>query len=161
MLKSLRFIPLFVMILSGYAFADEQGNPSSDTDAINRAAVQAAAAKAAAAKAAAAKAAADLHGHLRSEVIKPDSVLSSYVTLIRNIIQNNFADSLDIYKGKSCTIKVGLSRDGTVLYAVDYGGDAGLCNTVALSIRNIEKFPSPPSEQIYQKMKDFKLDFKP
>ncbi|EJM3430800.1 hypothetical protein NOF79_004077 [Salmonella enterica] len=39
MLKSLRFIPLCVLILSGYAFSEDSGNSSSDSDAAKRSAV--------------------------------------------------------------------------------------------------------------------------
>ncbi|ELC3831365.1 hypothetical protein RJF20_003134 [Salmonella enterica] len=48
MLKSLRFLPLCVLVFSGYVFADS-GNSSSDRDVANRTAFQTAPAKVAAA----------------------------------------------------------------------------------------------------------------
>lgn len=109
MLKSLRFLPLCVLFLSGYVFADG---------------------------------------------------LSSYAKVIHDVVVNQISDSLDMYKGKSCSVRIGLSRDGTVLYAVDDGGDYGLCNTVVLALHSVKRFPPPPSEQIYQKIKYATFDFK-
>ncbi|EKY5349957.1 hypothetical protein QFV92_000435 [Salmonella enterica] len=152
MLKSLRFIPLCVLILSGYAFAEDSGNHSSDSDAAKRAA----------AKAAAASGVDDLLSDLKSGVngSKSGVGVGSYAMVIRDVIKNRLGDSLDIYKGKKCLVKIGLLRDGTVIYAVDYAGDFDLCNTVTLAVRGI-KFPPPPSEHIYQAVKDGILDFNP
>ncbi|EEN2096133.1 hypothetical protein G5H88_001467 [Salmonella enterica subsp. enterica serovar Florida] len=164
MLKSLRFLPLCVLIFSGYALAHEHGNPSSDSYASKRAAVEASAAKVAAASGVD-----DLLSDLKSGAIKSksgvrgsksDSALVSYLNVVRNRVMKQLGDSLDIYKGKKCSVKVGFSRDGTVIYAVDYAGDSEFCNTVTLAIRNI-KFPPPPSEHIYQLVKDGIFDFNP
>lgn len=164
MLKSLRFLPLCVLIFSGYALAHEHGNPSSDSYASKRAAVEASAAKVAAASGVD-----DLLSDLKSGAIKSksgvrgsksDSALVSYLNVVRNRVMKQLGDSLDIYKGKKCAVKVGFSRDGTVIYAVDYAGDSEFCNTVTLAIRSI-KFPPPPSEHIYQLVKDGIFDFNP
>lgn len=157
MLKSLRFIPLCVLIFSGYAFAEDYGNHSSDSDAAKRVA-----AEVAAAKAAAAFGVDDLFSDFKSGVngSKSGVGVGSYTMVIRDVIKNRLGDSLDIYKGKKCLVKIGLLRDGTVVYVVDYAGDSDLCNTVTLAVRGI-KFPPPPSEHIYQAVKDGILDFNP
>ncbi|ENG8266765.1 cell envelope integrity protein TolA [Salmonella enterica] len=164
MLKSLRFIPLCVLIFSGYVFAEDSDNSSSNSDAAKRAA------EAVAAKAAAASGVDDLLSDLKSGVnkpksdvkkFKPDASFFSYVKVIQNEIKNQLGDSLEIYKGMTCSMKVGLLRDGTITYAVDYSGDADFCNTVMSAVRSIKKFPPPPSEQTYQAVKDFTLYFKP
>lgn len=156
MLKSLRFIPLCILVFSGYALAHEQGNPSSDSYASKRAAVQAAA-----------SGVDDLLSDLKSGVngvrvskSKSDADSFSYVKVVRNEIQNQLGDSLKLYKGMTCSIRVGLLRDGTIIYAVDFSGDSNLCNTVMSAVRSIKKFPPPPSEQIYQDVKDFTLHLK-
>lgn len=158
MLKSLRFLPLCILIFSGYALADDYGNPSSGSYASKRAAVQAAA-----------LGVDDFLSDLKSGAIKSksgvrgsksDSALVSYLNVVRNRVMKQLGDSLDMYKGKKCAVKVGFSRDGTVIYAVDYAGDSEFCNTVTLAIRSI-KFPPPPSEHIYQVVKDSILDFNP
>lgn len=92
---------------------------------------------------------------------KPDASFFSYVKVIQNEIKYQLGDSLEIYKGMTCSMKVGLLRDGTITYAVDYSGDADFCNTVMAVVRSIKKFPPPPSEQTYQAVKDFTLYFKP
>ncbi|EBJ9252724.1 cell envelope integrity protein TolA [Salmonella enterica] len=156
MLKSLRFLPLCLLVFSGYALADDYGNPSSDSYASKRAAVQAAA-----------SGVDDLLSDLKSGVngirvskSKSDADSFSYVKVVRNEIQNQLGDSLKLYKGMTCSIRVGLLRDGTIIYAVDFSGDSNLCNTVMSAVRSIKKFPSPPSEQIYQDVKDFTLHLK-
>ncbi|HGP0767919.1 TPA: cell envelope integrity TolA C-terminal domain-containing protein, partial [Salmonella enterica subsp. diarizonae serovar 53:z10:z35] len=124
MLKTLRFIPLCVLILSGHAFSEDFSNSSSDSDAAKRAASEAAAAKVAAASGVD-----DLLSDLKSGVNRSKSGVGvgSYAMVIRDVIKNRLGDSLDIYKGKKCSVKIGLLRDGTVIYAVDYAGDSELC----------------------------------
>lgn len=145
MLKSLRFLPLCVLVFSGYALADDYGNPSSDSYASKRDAVLAAAAKAGV-----------------SDLKKSGSCVAdtSYIEVVRNEIQNQLGDSLEIYKGMTCSMKVGLLRDGTIIYAVDYSGDSNFCNAAISAVRSVKKFPPPPSEQVYQDVKDFTLHFK-
>lgn len=159
MLKSLRFIPLCVLILSGYAFSEDSGNHLSDSDTANRFAANAAA-----------SGVDDLLSDLKSGVskpksyvkkFKPDASFFSYVKVIQSEIKNQLGDSLEIYKGMTCSMKVGLLRDGTIAYAVNYSGDADFCNTVMAAVHSIKKFAPPPSEQTYQAVKDFTLYFKP
>lgn len=156
MLKSLRFLPLFVLVFSGYALADDYGNSSSDSYASKRDAFQAAA-----------SGVDDLLSDLKFGVngvrvskSKSDADSFSYVKVVRNEIQNQLGDSLKLYKGMTCSIRVGLLRDGTIIYAVDFSGDSNLCNTVISAVHSIKKFPPPPSEQIYQDVKDFTLHLK-
>ncbi|EBR3742801.1 cell envelope integrity protein TolA [Salmonella enterica] len=98
---------------------------------------------------------------LNSDSTKSLVGISSYLSVIRNEIKNQLGDSLEIYKGMICSIKIGLLRDGTIIYVVYYSGDSDLCNTVMSAVRSIKKFPSPPSEQLYQAVKDFTLDIRP
>ncbi|HFE7488157.1 TPA: cell envelope integrity protein TolA [Salmonella enterica subsp. enterica serovar Newport] len=146
MLKSLRFIPLCVLILSGYAFAEDSGNHSSDSDASKRAVVLAAAAKVAV-----------------SDVKSPEtnSALVSYLKLIRNGIKKQLGDSLEIYKGKRCVLRMHLARDGFVSGISIEGGSSDLCNASIDAIHRIKKFPAPSSDAVYQKIKDSHLEFKP
>ncbi|EBX0726885.1 cell envelope integrity protein TolA [Salmonella enterica subsp. enterica serovar Virchow] len=143
MLKSLRFIPLCVLILSGYAFAEDYGNHSSDSDVAKRVAVLAAAAKA------------------KTAVPDADSALVSYLRLIQNGIKKQLGDSLEIYKGKQCVLKMHLARDGFVSGISAEGGSSDLCNASIDAIHRIKKFPAPPSDAVYQKIKDSHLEFKP
>ncbi|ELS5097663.1 cell envelope integrity protein TolA [Salmonella enterica] len=144
MLKSLQFIPLCILVFSGYALAHEQGNPSSDSYASKRAAVLAAAAKA---------------GVSDVKESKSDSALVSYLKLIQNEIKNQLGDSLEIYKGKQCVLRMHLARDGLVSGVSIEGGSSDLCNASIDAVRRIKKFPAPPSDVIYQKIKDTLLDF--
>ncbi|EGU5382103.1 cell envelope integrity protein TolA [Salmonella enterica] len=156
MLKSLRFIPLCVLILSGYVFAEDSGNHLSDSDVAKRAA------EVAAAKAAAASGVDDLLSDLKSGINggnKPDASFISYVKVIRNEIKKQLGNSLEIYKGKHCVLRLHLARDGFVSGISFEGGSSDLCNASIDAIRRIKKFPTPPSDAIYQKVKDSFLDF--
>ncbi|EOF5131495.1 cell envelope integrity protein TolA [Salmonella enterica] len=142
MLKSLRFIPLCVLIFSVYASAADTDTSGAD----------------------------DFLSALKSGGIKSvsgvkkstsDVGVVSYIEFIRDEIKNQLGDSLEMYKGMTCSLKVGLLRDGTIIYSVYYSGDADFCNTVIASVRSIKKFSPPPSEQVYQAVKDFTLQFKP
>ncbi|EDC3198344.1 cell envelope integrity protein TolA [Salmonella enterica] len=144
MLKSLRFLPLCVLIFSGYALAHEQGNLSSDSYASKRDAVLAAAAKA---------------GVSDVKESNSDSALVSYLKLIQNEIKNQLGDSLEIYKGKQCVLRMHLARDGLVSGVSVEGGSSDLCNASIDAVRRIKKFPAPSSDVIYQKIKDVLLDF--
>ncbi|EHQ4620416.1 cell envelope integrity protein TolA [Salmonella enterica] len=144
MLKSLRFLTLCVLIFSGYALSHEQGNPSSDSYASKRASVLAAAAKA---------------GVSDVKESKSDSALVSYLKLIQNEIKNQLGDSLEIYKGKQCVLRMHLARDGLVSGVSVEGGSSDLCNASIDAVRRIKKFPAPSSDVIYQKIKDVRLDF--
>lgn len=161
MLKLLRFITLCALVLSGYVFADS-GNSTLYSDVSKRVVAQAADVSGVD----------DLLSDLKSGVngvnksksgvqkFKPDAAFFSYLNVIRNEIKNQLGDSLEIYKGMTCSMKVGLSRDGTVLYAVENGGDADLCNNAIDAVHRIKKFPSPPSDRVYQTVRDFTIDFK-
>ncbi|EJL3974887.1 cell envelope integrity protein TolA [Salmonella enterica subsp. enterica serovar Braenderup] len=144
MLKSLRFIPFFVLIFSGYTFADGYDNASSNSNVAKRAAVLAAAANASVSNV---------------KESKSDSALVSYLKLIQDEIKNQLGDSLEMYKGKQCVLRMHLARDGLVSGVSVEGGSSDLCNASIDAVRRIKKFPAPPSDVIYQKIKDALLDF--
>ncbi|EBK0596527.1 hypothetical protein D3Q23_14530 [Salmonella enterica] len=119
MLKSLRFIPLCVLIFTGGASAAHVVAAKSS-----------------------------------------DNSLVSYSKVIRDVIDNQLGDVSDIYEGKACLVRLGFSRDATVLYSVAYDGDSDLCNNVISAIHSIKKFPPFPSEMVYQSLRDCTIDFK-
>ncbi|EHF4788069.1 cell envelope integrity protein TolA [Salmonella enterica] len=139
MLKSIHFISFCVLLFSVQVFADSY-NSSLNSDSTKSL---------------------SYNSSLNSDSTKSLVGISSYLSVIRNEIKNQLGDSLEIYKGMICSIKIGLLRDGTIIYVVYYSGDSDLCNTVMSAVRSIKKFPSPPSEQLYQAVKDFTLDIRP
>lgn len=87
--------------------------------------------------------------------------ISSYALVIRNTIENKGGNVFENYKGKGCTVSIHLARDGSLLGFNIEGGPPDLCNEVSDVMRGIKKFPAPPSDAVYQKIKDATLDFKP
>lgn len=85
--------------------------------------------------------------------------LSIYLGSVRDTILVKSADSLNKYKGKSCIVGFHISRDGSFSFNT-ISGSPDLCNQVSDVLGSIKKFPPPPSEDIYLRIKDGKLDFK-
>ncbi|HCL4784697.1 TPA: energry transducer TonB [Salmonella enterica] len=87
--------------------------------------------------------------------------ISGYARVIRDTILIHSGDSLNNYKGKTCTVRIHLAAGGTLLGFDTEGGDPGLCNRLSDVLRTVDHFPVPPSEAVYQAVKDGVLDFKP
>lgn len=84
--------------------------------------------------------------------------LDRYTSLVHHAITNKFINS-DLYHGKSCVLKLSLARDGLLL-SVSSQGDQTLC-FAAESATRLAIFPRPESEGVYEKVKNFTIDFKP
>lgn len=139
------------------------------------AAEKAAAAKAAAEKRAAAGYVDDLFGDLSPS--KPasrrrDSTMqstsrngasgadvSNYAGQIKAAIESRFYDASS-YTGKSCTLRVKLAPDGTLLDVKSEGGDPALCRAATRATMEA-KMPKPPSKAVYEIFKNAPMDFKP
>lgn len=87
--------------------------------------------------------------------------ISGYARVIWDTILIHSGDSLNNYKGKACNVRIHLAAGGTLLGFDIEGGDPGLCNKVSDVLRTIEYFPVPPSEAVYQAVKDSYLDIRP
>ncbi|HFE7524549.1 TPA: cell envelope integrity TolA C-terminal domain-containing protein [Salmonella enterica subsp. enterica serovar Newport] len=155
-LKAFRLVPFCLLLLAGNVLA-----VVSDNGSVNN--LQAERVRAAAAKAADAEGVDDLLSDLKSNnfssVSKNDT--SNYVRTIQHAILNNAGGIFDNYKGKQCILRIHLSRDGSLSGVNIEGGAPDLCNEVLDIMHGIKKFPPPPSEVVYQKIKDSKLSFKP
>ncbi|EEG5674964.1 cell envelope integrity protein TolA [Salmonella enterica] len=87
--------------------------------------------------------------------------ISNYAGVIRKTIENRGGGIFDTYKGRQCIVRIHLARDGTLTGVNIEGGAPDLCNKALEIINEIKKFPEPPSDAIYQVLKDASLDFKP
>ncbi|EEA7824270.1 hypothetical protein TP51_004319 [Salmonella enterica subsp. enterica] len=87
--------------------------------------------------------------------------ISGYARVIRDTIMIHFGSSLNNYKGKVCVVRMHLAPGGTLLGFDTEGGDPGLCNKVSDVLRTLDHFPVPPSEAVYQAVKDSYLDIRP
>ncbi|EBI7232006.1 energry transducer TonB [Salmonella enterica] len=87
--------------------------------------------------------------------------ISSYALVIKNTIESKGAGVFEDYKGKGCTVSMHLARDGSLSGFNIEGGAPDLCNKVSDVMRRVKKFPAPPSDAVYQMIKDVSLDFKP
>ncbi|MBE8971489.1 cell envelope integrity protein TolA, partial [Escherichia coli] len=84
--------------------------------------------------------------------------ISGYASQIRNAIQSRLYGA-DLYAGKSCVLHIKLGPDGQLLDIQQEGGDPALCQA-ALTAAKTARIPKPPSQAVYEKIKDAKLDFK-
>lgn len=85
--------------------------------------------------------------------------ISAYASAIRDYIIAKGGGVFNKYKGKACVVRLHISRNGAFSFNID-GGDPDLCNQLSVVLNSMKKFPPPPSEDIYLRIKDGKLDFK-
>ncbi|MDJ3785291.1 hypothetical protein LEI94_12140 [Salmonella enterica] len=86
--------------------------------------------------------------------------ISKYAKVMQITIQSKIGNLINDYKGKQCSIRIHLARDGSLLGFNTEGGASDLCNKLSDVMRGIKKLPTPPSDDVYQKIKDARLDFK-
>lgn len=87
--------------------------------------------------------------------------ISGYAKVIQQTIQSRGAGVFDNDEGKQCVVSIHLARDGSLLGFNTEAGAPDLCNKLSDVMRGIKKFPAPPSDAVYQKIKNSHLDFKP
>ncbi len=84
--------------------------------------------------------------------------ISAYAKQIQVAIQSRLYDA-SLYQGKQCVLHISLAPDGSLKSITSEGGDPALCQA-ALMATKTAKIPKPPSQAVYEKIKDAKLDFK-
>ncbi|MBG6244305.1 cell envelope integrity protein TolA [Candidatus Symbiopectobacterium sp. 'North America'] len=154
------------------AKAEADAKAKAAADAKAKAAADAKA-KAAADKKASAEAAAqsdsvdDLLGGLASSKNTPKSgggapagaALDSYGGQVRAAIQSKFYD-WQLYRGKTCTLRIKLAPDGLLVSVEAESGDPALCQA-AIAAAKQARIPKPPSTDVYEAFKNAPIDFKP
>lgn len=66
---------------------------------------------------------------------------------------------LDRYKGKVCTIKLSVARDGKLLNVTSQGGDPDFCGQLITRIRSAQ-IPVPPNDETWNVFKNASVDIK-
>ncbi|EDU9484282.1 cell envelope integrity protein TolA, partial [Salmonella enterica subsp. arizonae] len=84
--------------------------------------------------------------------------ISAYAKQIQVAIQSRLYDA-SLYQGRQCVLHISLAPDGSLKSITSEGGDPALCQA-ALMAAKTAKIPKPPSQAVYEKIKDAKLDFK-
>ncbi len=84
--------------------------------------------------------------------------ISGYAAQIKAAIQSRLYDS-SLYAGKQCDLHISLAPDGKLKSIESAGGDPALCQA-ALTAAKTANIPKPPSQAVYEKIKDFTLGFK-
>lgn len=87
--------------------------------------------------------------------------ISNYAKVLNIAIKNTGGSVFNNYKGKTCVVKIHLSRDGSLTGFNINGGATDLCDKLSDVMSSIKKFPAPPSDAVYQIIKDARLEFKP
>lgn len=85
--------------------------------------------------------------------------VDGYMSQVQAALMKNFFDA-QLYKGKTCTLRIKMAPDGMLISVQAEGGDPALCQ-VALAAAKQAKLPKPPSTAIYEKFKNAPIDFKP
>lgn len=154
-LKIFRLLPFCLLLLAGNVFAVVSDNGSVNNLHAERVRGELVA------KAVNAEGVDDLLSELNSNntsLVSGDDI-SNYARIIRDIIQNKVGGLFDNYKGKQCILVIHLSPDGSLSGFNTESGAPDLCSKLSDVMRSIKKFPPPPSDAVYQKIKDAKLGF--
>ncbi|WP_339057908.1 cell envelope integrity protein TolA [Candidatus Regiella endosymbiont of Tuberolachnus salignus] len=85
--------------------------------------------------------------------------INGYLGQITAAIQSRFYDA-DLYKGRTCDLRIKLAPEGGLISVVAEGGDSALCQA-AIAAAKQAKIPKPPSDDVYQVFKNASLVFKP
>ncbi|WP_392564417.1 cell envelope integrity protein TolA [Orbus wheelerorum] len=106
----------------------------------------------------------DILGGLTSNVPKSQQSVSSadsdqFKSQVNNAISNKFINP-KLYSGKNCVLNIEIFSDGSLLRVTAESGDPVLCRE-AISATKLAKLPKPKNDQLYQKMKNLTIDFRP
>jgi len=85
--------------------------------------------------------------------------INGYLGQITAAIQSRFYDA-DLYKGRTCDLRIKLAPEGGLISVVAEGDDSALCQA-AIAAAKQAKIPKPPSDDVYQVFKNASLVFKP
>lgn len=86
------------------------------------------------------------------------SEINSYAEKIHSAVRKNL-DNPYLYRGKVCSIRLTLQRDGTVISATAEDGDPELCKAALLAVKRAE-IPAAPDEKTWQVFNNALMDFK-
>lgn len=81
-----------------------------------------------------------------------------YKGQLKVAIEQKFIDP-ELYKGKTCELRISIAPDGMLINAKIASGDPALCQ-VALRAANTAKLPKPPKD-VYEQVKSSTIEFKP
>lgn len=84
---------------------------------------------------------------------------TEYAALATKAIQSRFFNPGEIYRGKSCELKIKIDENGIILSLAAVGGDTNLCNEAIKAARSA-KLPKPTAQE-YAKVKNLTLNFEP
>lgn len=87
------------------------------------------------------------------------AAIDSYLGQVKGAIQSKFYDA-DTFAGKTCDVRIKLAPDGLLISATPAGGDEALCQA-AINAARTAKIPKPPSQDVWQAVKEATVEFKP
>ena len=85
--------------------------------------------------------------------------INGYIGQVKNAIESKFYDASS-FAGKTCDLRIKLAPDGLLISVQAAGGDPALCQA-AVSAAKLAHIPKPPSDAVYQHVKNATLEFKP
>ncbi|HBQ5991068.1 cell envelope integrity protein TolA [Klebsiella pneumoniae] len=81
---------------------------------------------------------------------------SGYTRQVIYAIESNIPN-LEQWKGSSCDVQIAIASDGTITGYLTGVGSSGLCSAVSGSLERMGKLPRPPSQGIYELMKNMNI----
>lgn len=92
-----------------------------------------------------------------SSKVSQSTDVTAYAAEFRNAVQAKMYGA-DMYAGKNCVLQISMQRDGKINDVNAQGGDPALCQA-ALKAVQVAEIPAPPTDEIYNKVKNAQLDF--
>ncbi|EIX9112890.1 TPA: cell envelope integrity protein TolA [Klebsiella pneumoniae] len=81
---------------------------------------------------------------------------TGYTQQVIHAIESDIPD-LEQWKGASCDVQISIASDGTITGYLTGVGSSGLCSAVSGSLERMGKLPRPPSQGIYELMKNMNI----
>lgn len=89
--------------------------------------------------------------------VSKSTSLTGYAVELRGAVQNKMPPA-ETFAGKRCVLQIKMQRDGVINDVNEQGGDPALCEA-ALNAIKVAEIPAPPTDAIYDKVKNARLDF--
>ncbi|MCX9019078.1 cell envelope integrity protein TolA [Citrobacter portucalensis] len=92
-----------------------------------------------------------------SPKVSQSTDVAAYAAEFRNAVQAKIYDA-DMYAGNNCVLQISMQRDGKINDVTAQGGDPALCQAAIKAVQ-VAEIPAPPTDEIYNKVKNARLDF--
>lgn len=89
--------------------------------------------------------------------VSKSTSLTGYAAELRVAVERHMPPA-ETFAGKRCVLQIKMQRDGIINDVNEQGGDPALCEA-ALNAIKVAEVPAPPTDEIYNAVKNARLDF--